>query len=232
MPTLAQIEANRSNSLKSTGPRSVEGKAASRFNALKTGITAKSMVIPGEDPDELAALAAGYHDQFRPATALERFLVDALVSADWQLRRLQRVEAQLWASPADTPLGDIYSSALETFTRLQRRIESTERSYYRALKELQRLQAAGEAPLASFFPIPEGAAADPPPELTAPSTPETPPPPETPAPLDTPGSSHTATTESSCARLPREAEAKEPAPTPHRLRTPETVPADVVLRFE
>ena len=66
MATQAQINANRANALKSTGPRSAEGKSASRFNALKHGIDAASIVIPGEDPAEYEALAAGYHQSNCP----------------------------------------------------------------------------------------------------------------------------------------------------------------------
>ncbi|HJT87424.1 MAG TPA: hypothetical protein VJ732_06195 [Bryobacteraceae bacterium] len=186
MSTLRQIEANRRNARSSTGPRSAEGKAVSRFNALKSGIHAQAEVIPGEDPAELEALTADYHRQFQPAAPLEVFLVDALVHADWQLRRLRRVEAQLWQHRIEetqrlgfhlsenTPLGQIYQSSADFFTRLQRRIDAAERSYYRALKELQKLQAAAgplpeeagepeaapEAPepspaeLGSFFPCP------------------------------------------------------------------------------
>jgi hypothetical protein len=153
MPTLSQIEANRRNSQKSTGPRSPEGKAIARFNALKSGVNAKSQVIPGEDASALDALAADYHQQFQPATPLECFLVDSLVNADWQLRRLRRVEAQLWGFHTDAakdemdgidedyPLGHVFQRGIDAFNRLQRRIDSTERSYYRALKELQRHQA-------------------------------------------------------------------------------------------
>ena len=151
MSSLRQIEANRRNSQLSTGPRSPEGKAVSRFNALKTGINAKAQVIPGEDPAELESLAAEYHLQFQPAAALERFLVDALVSADWQLRRLRRVEAELWAYQIslkekfgslheNAPLGNVFDYSRDAFTRLQRRIDAAERSYYRALTQLQRLQ--------------------------------------------------------------------------------------------
>ena len=149
MATPNQIEANRRNAQRSTGPRTPEGKAVSRFNATKTGITAKSMVIPGEDAEELETLAAEYQDQFQPASALERFLVDALISADWQLRRLRRIEAQLWTRElADSqdagdefPLGRVFSLAPRSFQLLQRRIDAAERSYYRALKELQRRNA-------------------------------------------------------------------------------------------
>src|ERR1700680_1186704 len=96
MPTLSQIETNRRNSQKSTGPRSSEGKARSRSHALKSGVNTRPQVTPGEEAAAPEALAADYHQQFQPATPLECFLVDSLVKADWQLRRLRRVEAQLW----------------------------------------------------------------------------------------------------------------------------------------
>jgi hypothetical protein len=60
MSTLRQIEANRLNAQKSSGPASVAGKAASRFNALKTGIDAKSNAIPGEDAGLLESLVSPY----------------------------------------------------------------------------------------------------------------------------------------------------------------------------
>jgi hypothetical protein len=58
MPTQAQLNANRLNAQKSTGPTSPEGKATSSLNALKSGIDAWSHIIPGEDPAELETLTA------------------------------------------------------------------------------------------------------------------------------------------------------------------------------
>jgi hypothetical protein len=132
MASLAQLTANRSNSLKSTGPTSVAGKAVSRFNALKSGIDAKSLVIPGEDAAELQALATNYQLQFLPGSPVEQFLVDTLTHADWKLRRLRKREAQL-LHPAP---GDSVNENL--LYRLDRQITAAERSYFRALKELLR----------------------------------------------------------------------------------------------
>jgi len=161
MATPAQIEANRRNAQKSTGPRSVEGKAVTRFNALKSGIDARSLVIPGEDPAELQTLVTNYYLQFPPASPLDVFLVDALVNADWQLRRLRKVEAGLWqpqfVAEDDGPLG-------KTLTRLHRRIDAAERSYYRALKELQAQIAARAEAQAEAAPDPVTPAA---PELAS-----------------------------------------------------------------
>jgi hypothetical protein len=96
MPTAKQTAANRMNSQKSTGPRTPEGKAASRFNALKHGIFATTQIMFDESAEDLAELAAEYHEHHNPADPEQRFLVDTLVSNEWRLRRLRRVEAELW----------------------------------------------------------------------------------------------------------------------------------------
>jgi hypothetical protein len=64
--------------------------------------------------------------------------------ADWQLRRLRKVEAQLWARALREQPSAIgaWDSEQPVFKSLHRRIDAAERSYYRALKELQRSAAA------------------------------------------------------------------------------------------
>src|ERR1700719_1901456 len=149
MATIKQIEANRLNSQKSTGPRSVEGKARSSQNALKSGIDAESLIIHGEDRAALECLTQEYIERFHPTTPEQRHFVDILVRDNWQLRRLAKVDTQIWEYELTWPLkhdenaphGRAYASGSTTFFRLQRRIDSLERSYQRALKELERLQA-------------------------------------------------------------------------------------------
>src|ERR1017187_3518263 len=80
MATIKQIDANRQNAQRSSGPRSPEGKAASRFNALKSGIDAQAEVIPSEDPAQLETLLAEYRERFDTSTAERRMLVDTLVT--------------------------------------------------------------------------------------------------------------------------------------------------------
>ncbi len=164
MATLKQIEANRLNAKKSTGPRSVEGKAASSMNALKSGIDAQSQIIRGEDAATLDVLTADYLQRFQPATPEERFYVDTLIRDDWQLRRLARADAQIWEHgfgstfrlEEDSPLGQVFHNRSHTFIRLQRRIDATERSYQRALRELERLRASrsASAPEPNPDPVP------------------------------------------------------------------------------
>jgi hypothetical protein len=148
MATIRQIEANRLNAQKSTGPRSVEGKAVVRMNALKTGIDAVSHVIRGENPQALETLTADYYNHWNPATPQARALVDLLIANDWLLRRLHKTEAQIWEREfhcnrnvdyQDAPLGEAYRGNFELLGRLQRRLDSATRTYQRVLRDLERL---------------------------------------------------------------------------------------------
>jgi hypothetical protein len=164
MATPKQNQANRQNAQRSTGPRSAEGKAASRFNALKTGIDAKAQVIPGEDPDQLETLVAEYQERFSTATPERRLLVDTLVNSEWLLRRLNCAEAEFWQYEAQRtkssydsnkhPIGRVLYFGDRVFDRLQRRVDAINRNYHRALKELQTLEAA-EQPKECAAPQPE-----------------------------------------------------------------------------
>jgi hypothetical protein len=154
MATLKQIEANRLNAQKSTGPRSPEGKAAVRFNALKSGIDAKSQVIPTEDPAALELLTAEYHHRYRPATPEVRALVDTLVSAEWMQRRYRALEAELFRfninrlfrESQGLQVAQAYERDSDTFNFLQRRIEAAERSYHRTLVALQKIESSAPQP--------------------------------------------------------------------------------------
>jgi hypothetical protein len=169
MATIQQIEANRLNAQKSTGPRSVQGKAVSRFNATKTGIDAESQIIRGEDPADLETLAAEYQERWQPATPEQRLLVDTLIDCEWLLRRFRKSEAQLWQCKMQKAevwkpdpeclVGLAFDYGCEQFSRLQRRIDSTNRNYHRALKELQRLDSERPQP---DPPLDEASEASPP----------------------------------------------------------------------
>ena len=154
MPTPKQTAANRMNSQKSTGPRTTEGQAATRFNAVKHGIFATTQIMFDESAEDLAELAAEYHEHHNPADPEQRFLVDTLVNNEWRLRRLRRVEAELWQSASNVFLennaeaaacssGDAFATAAPTFDRLQRIVNACERAYHRALKELKVARAHG-----------------------------------------------------------------------------------------
>ena len=92
MASELQIEANRRNSKRSTGPKTPEGKAASRLNALKHGLTARDAVIPGEDKRQFNQLLNAYLDHLQPVDPVETLLVQQMVMAAWRLTRARAME--------------------------------------------------------------------------------------------------------------------------------------------
>ncbi len=160
MSTRRQIEANRRNALKSTGPTSVTGKAASSMNALKPGLHAKSLLLPSEKLADLQRLIDEYYQCHHPSTPEARGLIDDLIRCEWLLRRLDRAEAEMWPYQHNMPfheneelvLGDSATNHAAAFSKLQYRIDTTRRARDRALKALQLLEAQPAA-----APMPEPA---------------------------------------------------------------------------
>jgi hypothetical protein len=189
--TPKQREASRANAQKSTGPRTTAGKAASRFNALKHGIYAVHQIMFDEKPEDLAELSAEYHELCSPADAKQRLLVDTLVHSEWRLRRMRRVEAELWQTAYNAFIvenidrtstctsGDAFATGSATFECLQRVVNCCERVYHRALQELERLQEVARAhalrtPQPEAEPASEPAAAAPTPQPPTPKPASTP----------------------------------------------------------
>jgi hypothetical protein len=144
MASPAQINANRANALLSTGPATPETKSAVRHNAIKYGIHAESLIIPGEDPEEFEAFKEFQLDAWHPQDTAEQQCVDQLTTTLWRLNRLENAEAQIWASSMEA--GATLGNALETksplLDRVGRMIDRLQRSIRQITKELQRLQAA------------------------------------------------------------------------------------------
>jgi hypothetical protein len=149
MPTDQQIEANRLNSQKSTGPCTEEGKACSSMNAVKSGIYAKSTLIRGENRAELEQVVAEYDQHCHPATPQERVQVDIMVRCTWRGRRYDRAETEIWNSTiddawkpnAETSVANAFAQRGPTLYRLDRLIDANERRLRQANAELDRLQS-------------------------------------------------------------------------------------------
>src|SRR5215218_10555385 len=97
MTSEKKAQANRQNALKSTGPKTPEGKAAVRLNALRHGILSREILLPGEDEEALRELGEHLRAELQPGGELENLLVDRIISAYWRLRRLGRVETGIFA---------------------------------------------------------------------------------------------------------------------------------------
>ena len=98
MTTRKQIEANRANAKRSTGPKTEPGKARSRLNARRHGLTSRLLVISNEDPSEFEALRATLMEQYDPQAPDECELVEYLGSLFWRLRRVPLFEAAIFAA--------------------------------------------------------------------------------------------------------------------------------------
>jgi hypothetical protein len=195
-----QADANRRNALKSTGPKTPEGKAVTRLNAVKHGLLSKDVLLPGDDESALKELGDRLRNELQPSGELEDQLVEQVIAGFWRLRRLRRVETgifiwQLYGELRERAQGEGQSyernslddliegqyttvtneqqhkealskveelkkvqqeaetatlgwtfmrdaSEANAFSKLSRYEAAIARSIYRALHELQRLQAA------------------------------------------------------------------------------------------
>ncbi len=91
--TATRAEINLRNSARSTGPRTPEGKLRSKMNAVKHGMTARTPVLPGEDPDAFRDRLDSWAEALAPADAVEQFLVEQAATASWKIERADRIEA-------------------------------------------------------------------------------------------------------------------------------------------
>jgi hypothetical protein len=74
MSSVKQIGANLANARRSTGPRTSAGKARSRMNAWKHGLTAEKVVIPGEDAEQLKAIRRELWEEYEPLPGMESLI--------------------------------------------------------------------------------------------------------------------------------------------------------------
>jgi hypothetical protein len=98
MSSLKQIEANRGNALKSTGPTTQEGRERSRCNAVRHGLTAETVIADVEDAEDYQAFEAAVIADYDVQTAVERELGLRLASILWRLRRAIGIESGIFES--------------------------------------------------------------------------------------------------------------------------------------
>lgn len=95
MTSLRQIESNRRNARKSTGPKTDAGRQRASQNAVRHGLTAETVIKFLEDPDDYRAFEQAVTAGYDAETAVERELVLRLASLLWRLRRATSIETGL-----------------------------------------------------------------------------------------------------------------------------------------
>jgi hypothetical protein len=151
MATERQIQANRLNAKKSTGPKTAAGLMRSSQNRLRHGLSAGALVVGDEDPTELADLQRSYAETFKPQGPLEEQLVLHMTMGAWSIRRAHRIEANSFPNASDSPWHWV---RLENILRYG---SAAERSFYRSLDTLMRIQERRSAhvePMTSSMALP------------------------------------------------------------------------------
>jgi hypothetical protein len=103
MTSFKQIEANRRNARKSTGPITEEGKQRTRCNAVRHGLTAETVIGLLEDAEDYKAFETAIIADYDAQSAVERELVLRLASLLWRLRRATAIETGLFEIQAENP---------------------------------------------------------------------------------------------------------------------------------
>jgi hypothetical protein len=105
MTSFKQVEANRRNARRSTGPTTEKGKQRSRSNAVRHGLTAETVIGALEDAEDYKAFEAAIIADYDAQSAVERELVLRLASLLWRLRRATTMETGLFEIQADDLAG-------------------------------------------------------------------------------------------------------------------------------
>jgi hypothetical protein len=102
MTSPLKSETSRINGAKSRGPKTDQGLATSSMNAVKHGLTAKTLILPNENPDHFREMFSGYFDLFRPVNQKEIDLVSEIVAARWRLSRVWAYQTAVLDLEIDT----------------------------------------------------------------------------------------------------------------------------------
>jgi len=114
MATQLQILANHRNAQKSTGPRTLQGKAAVSQNAVKHGLLTRRDVISSESQAEFDLYRAQILDELAPLSPMESMLAERIVTLSWRLKRVSIIQNQaidaLNARNTSSPLSKLIQS--------------------------------------------------------------------------------------------------------------------------
>jgi hypothetical protein len=130
-----------------TGPRTEEGKAISSRNAFKHGLASGQLIIPGENPDDYAALLSGFVSEYRPEGQTENLLLQEMAKSHWFKERAIRFQSIAWEITMPKLETTAVPDDLGVLIRCQ---SANERSFYRALKTLQAIQKERKAAKPEF----------------------------------------------------------------------------------
>ena len=153
----AKLNANRLNAQHSTGPRTSEGKARSRLNATRHGLTGQVHVTTEEDRKAHDSHCESFARALQPQDAPEKHLVQTVADKQWQMHHAAAMFQSMYAigqadladqiDVAHPQVHDALTAGLFTMERIKeielisRYASRLQRDYHNALKDLQAMQA-------------------------------------------------------------------------------------------
>jgi hypothetical protein len=149
MATEKQLEANRRNAQKSTGPRTIEGKSNSSRNNLRHGLTGQISLLPTEDREAHDTFCNELIESFNPETPMERQLANSVAEDSWRLNRARAIENNMFAlghdhqhreaqlALADARTFQTQAAAFDRLTIYEQRINRNLQRNMKLLKDLQ-----------------------------------------------------------------------------------------------
>jgi hypothetical protein len=135
--SLQKVEANRRNALKSTGPKTDQGKRAVRFNAVKHGFFAKQILLSNleDDPEEFEGLLKQLREDLQPVGQLEELLVERIALCFWKSRRALRCEIAEAKQNSSEAVEEMKKKGKDPYVA-EEAIESAKRAREEAEREL------------------------------------------------------------------------------------------------
>lgn len=158
-----QLEANKENA-KLGGVKTEEGKAISKYNAVKHGLLSKEVLLDGEDEETLIEMGKRLRTEMKPQTELDFILIDRITANVWRLKRVMQMEREMMEKSREGPFNKENLSKLgatlthydiahnDIYGKLIRYESSIEKGIFKALRELQHIRSvyAEEKPLTSI----------------------------------------------------------------------------------
>ncbi len=144
MATTAQVEANRRNARRSTGPRTASGKQRSAQNATTHGLTGRLPVVVlrgpfAEDPEEVQSFVAQVVAELDPGSLRERAEATYQAAIYVRLHRLLRLEAESLAHATRITPAEVAADLADPYTELNADVPGTEKAAARALNSIDLL---------------------------------------------------------------------------------------------
>jgi hypothetical protein len=153
---MSTLNVNRENAQHSTGPKTVQGKARTRYNAFRHGLTGQTVVMPWEDSEAYEAFCAEFIADLHPEGMLEKQVVQTIIDTTWRLNRAATQETNILCLAVEKRLREVadpeglsepfgmavaFLKESQTFSNISLYGQRLSKQREKAIEQLHQLQA-------------------------------------------------------------------------------------------